>query len=309
LSRSRADVALVVLTLDAGEPWREWLAALGRQSVVPGQFLVIDSRSGDRTVELAREHGFRVHEVDPRTFDHGGTRQLALGLLPDPDFLVFMTQDAVLADPEALARIVDCVATDGIGAAYGRQLPRPGARPIEAHARLFNYPERSQRRSFADAARYGVKAVFFSDAFAAFRRRALEAVGGFPTRTIVGEDSVVAAKLLLAGWDVAYCAEARVHHSHSYSVGQELRRYFDMGVFHGREGWIRERFGKADGEGLRYVRSELAYLARRAPGSIPPAVAHTVAKLVGYKLGLAERYLPDWVKPRLSMQRSFWLEQ
>lgn len=305
-SRARPDVGLVVLTMNGGEPFKGWLAELEHQSVRPGQLLAIDTSSSDGTPAAAREHGFRVHTVELRAFDHGGSRQLAVELLPDVDFIVFMTQDAVLANADALERIIECVAAEGVGAAYGRQLPRPGATPIEAHARLFNYGERSYRRSLADADRFGIKSVFFSDSFSAFRRSALLAVGGFPSHVIMSEDSYLAAKLLLAGWDVAYCAEACVHHSHAYSLKQQFRRYFDMGVFHEREGWIGQHFGKAYGEGLRFVRSELEYLVRQDPASIPPAMVYTAAKLLGYRLGLAERLLPRWVKPHLSMYRQFW---
>ncbi|MFE0678513.1 hypothetical protein ACFW26_34910, partial [Streptomyces sp. NPDC058867] len=46
-----------------------------------------------------------------------------------------------------------------------------------------------------------------------------------------------------------------VHHSHSYSIGEEFRRYFDVGVMHARAPWLLDRFGKAEGEGKRFVQS------------------------------------------------------
>lgn len=38
--------------------------------------------------------------------------------------------------------------------------------------------------------------------------------------------------MVLAGWYNAYCAEAKVYHSHNYTILQEVRRYFDTGAFH-----------------------------------------------------------------------------
>ena len=74
---------------------------------------------------------------------------------------------------------------------------------------------------------------------------------------IMAEDSLAAAKLLLAGWRIAYVAEAMVNHSHSFSIGEEFRRYFDIGVYHNRESWLTGNFGKPGGEGKRFVLSEL----------------------------------------------------
>ena len=112
----------------------------------------------------------------------------------------------------------------------------------------------------ADAAELGIKAAFMSNSFAAYRREALMAVGGFPKHVIFAEDMYVAAKMLMAGWKVVYEGSACCRHSHNYTIIEEFRRYFDMGVFHAREPWIRENFGGAGGEGLRYVKSELKYL-------------------------------------------------
>ena len=127
-----------------------------------------------------------------------------------------------------------------------------------ARARRFNYPPLSRTKRLADAAELGIKTCFSSDSFAAYRHAALKAVGGFPADVIGTEDAHVAGRLLLAGWAVRYEADARVHHSHDYGLLEEMRRYFDIGVFYGRERWIAEHFGRAGGEGRRFLRSELA---------------------------------------------------
>lgn len=74
---------------------------------------------------------------------------------------------------------------------------------------------------------------------------------------IGSEDAYVAARMLLAGYQVRYAASAQVYHSHDYRLLEEFRRYFDIGVFYGREPWIRQAFGDAGGEGKRYVLAEL----------------------------------------------------
>ncbi len=300
------EVGLFVPTRNGGVVFRRFLEALEQQTLRPGNLLVVDSSSEDGTPDLAQRYGFQVIRMSPEAFDHGGVRQFALEHMREADFLVFMTQDAVLASPDALEKLLGAFQDASVGAAYGRQVPRPGANPIEAHARLFNYPSVSEVRDFSAIAGRGLKAAFLSNSFAAYRRRALEAVGGFPRRIVMGEDAVVGAKLLLSGWKIAYQAEAWVYHSHAYTLAQELRRYFDVGAFHAQEAWLLQRIGKPEGEGLRYVRSEIAYLLRRNPLLIPEALLRSALRYAGYRLGRAEALLPPRFKPLLSLNPAYW---
>jgi rhamnosyltransferase len=296
---------VVVPTLNAAKEWAPFRAGL-LAAVPPEQVLVIDSSSMDGTAALAGQAGFLVHSIPRAEFNHGATRQLAADMLRDAEILVYMTQDAVLAAPEAISKLLSAFDDPRVGSACGRQLPRPGAVPVEAHARTFNYPPVSSVRSFADRERFGIKSVFLSNSFAAYRRSALMSVGGFPTDVIFGEDMIVAAKLLLAGYNNAYVAEACVYHSHSYTHLQEFKRYFDVGVLHAREHELLGQFGGANGEGRRFVVSELRYLMGRAPLSIPGAIVRTAGKLAGYRLGKAEGRLTPSLKSRLSMNAGYW---
>lgn len=300
-------VALVIPTLNAAKHLDSLLPALQAQSFQPRTVLVIDSSSTDDTVDRFRAAGAEVVVIPRAQFDHGGTRQRAVNRLsPRIEVIVFLTQDAVPADGETIARIVGAFADPEVGVAYGRQLPHHGAGAIEAHARLFNYPPESVVLRPQDAAAAGIKATFCSNSFAAYRRRALEMVGGFPSGTIFGEDAAATGRMLLSGWAKAYVAEAQVHHSHSYGLGEEFRRYFDVGVMHARAPWLLERFGKAEGEGRRFVQSELRHLARHEPKAIPSAILRTAIKLAAYHCGRREARIPRPLKRRISLNRRYW---
>lgn len=299
-------IGMLIPLRNGGALWRRWLEAFATQTQKPGKVLVIDSASTDGSAELARAAGFIVHAIPRGRFNHGATRQLGAEMLADAEILVLMTQDAVLAAPDALEKLVASLSSERTGAAYGRQLPHPDGGALGAHARLFNYPNSGAEKTLADAPRLGIKTAFLSDSFAAYRRRALMEVGGFPADIILGEDTFVAAKLLLNGWKINYCAEAQVFHSHDYTLGQEFGRYFDTGVFHGREPWIRQEFGQPAGEGVRFVHSELRFLARTQPTLIPSALARAALKYAGYKLGTLERHWPLWLKRRLSLHAGYW---
>ena len=277
--------AIFIPTLNASGAWSEFVAALKSQELFPSEVIVIDSESLDNTAELAEQAGFRVLRIARKDFGHGRTRQLAASLAPDAEVLVYMTQDAVLANSMAIEELLRPFEDDKVGAVYGRQLPRQGAGPIEAHARLFNYPPASEVRSIESSKTKGFKSIFFSNSFGAYRRKALEEVGGFPEDVNFGEDTVVAARLLLAGWKIAYAADAEVYHSHAYSIFDEFRRYFLVGELHATHPWMMKEFGEASGEGLRFVLSECKYLAGVAPHLIPGSLIRSASKIIGYQIG------------------------
>lgn len=245
-------------------------------------------------------------KIDAKTFNHGGTRQMGADMFPDKDIYIFLTQDAILADEYAINNIVEVFNNDNVGCAYGRQLPHKGATIFATHARLFNYKNESYIYSVEDKEKYGMKTAFNSNSFAAYRRKALKDVGGFPTNTILSEDMYVTAKMLLKNWSVAYCADAKVYHSHNYTIWQEFKRYFDIGVFHAREAWIREIFGKAEGEGKKFVVSEVKMLMKNNPLLLIEMVFRDGMKFLGYRLGIKEKYLPINIKKKISMTKSYW---
>lgn len=284
-----ASIAVIIPTLNGASWWDKLVQAIRAQGLAPRQVLVVDSQSEDGTMEAARDCGFLVEQIGRTTFNHGGTRQWALQFFPRAQIVVYLTQDAILASENALAILLRAFDDPRVGAAYGRQLPRPGANPIEAHARLFNYPPISSIQSLEDKATMRFKTIFFSNSFGAYRKSALEQAGGFPKESNFGEDTVVAARLLQSGWRIAYVAEAQTYHSHAYSFSEEFRRYYKIGKLHGSEPWLVREFGNASGEGRRFVLSEIGYLLPRAPRLIPEAILRSGLKYLGYQRGRRNR--------------------
>lgn len=299
-------MALCLLTLNATRTLPALLDSLALQTRQPDYWLVIDSESEDDTVAQCQMAGACVKRYPRADFDHAGTRQWALNQLTHYEIVVFITQDILFAHPDSLAQLCAAFTNPAVHAAYGRQYPHIQATAIAAHARLFNYPATSRHIRLVDKSHLGIKAAFCSDSFAAYRIAALQAVGGFPLRNIVGEDACAVGKLLLAGGEVAYCAEAGVYHSHNFTVWQELQRYFDIGVFHQEQAWLLATFGRAEGEGWRFLRSEWRYLAQHAPWQWPNAVLRTLAKYAGYRLGRHYNHWPRSLCRWLSQSRHYW---
>lgn len=300
-------LAVVIPTLNGGETFLKVLAGLRGQSLAPQTLLVIDSGSVDDTVPQALASGAQVHKIRASEFNHGTTRELGRHLV-QADYYLYMTQDALPAHARVLENLVKPLAgRQDIGLVYGRQLPRPDAHPLEVWNRRFNYPVTSQLKIKADRVHLGLKTVFCSNVCAVYRSSALDAVGGFPP-VIMCEDQYVAARMIEAGYSIYYAAEAPVFHSHNYSLVEEFKRYFDVGVFWGsHEPWIVDHFGAAGSEGCRLFREGRRYLIRSGkPHLIPYLMLRLLSKFVGYQLGSRERFLPLSLKSRLSLHRDYW---
>lgn len=271
----------------------------------PDLVLFIDSNSSDLTKEIAAKD-FEVVSIATVNFDHGGTRSLVKDLT-EGDIIVYLTQDVLTLSSEDIVRLVAVFEDESIGAAYGRQLPYPETNLFGKHLREFNYQDNSYVRSMEDKNKYGIKTAFLSNSFAAYRRSALDKIDWFKDGLILGEDTYAGANLLKAGYKLAYVANAQVYHSHNYSVWEEFKRYFDIGVFHQMESWILKEFGKPEGEGIRYLKSELFFLFKhKAYYLIPEFFIRNGMKFFGYKLGKHYKKLPkSWVKA-FSMHHHWW---
>ncbi|MCO8121620.1 glycosyltransferase [Stieleria sp. TO1_6] len=306
-NRTPTRYGLVVPTYNAGDHARHFLDGVSTQTLHVHRKLAIDSSSRDGTANLFRDQGFEVISIPTSQFDHGGTRQQGVEALEDVDVIVFATQDIQFSNQVSLANLVSVFDEfDDVAASYGRQLPHLDADVFAAHARNFNYPPKSEIRGIGDAKRLGVKAAFISNSFSAYRRTDLCNIGGFPSPSLFGEDFCVALKFLHNNLRIAYQADACVRHSHNYSIAQEFSRYFDIGVLYAQQQQSLAKIGKPDGEGMRYLRSELAIA--KAHGWMTPihSLMRCGAKFTGYKIGRHYSVIPRSVCQRLSMYPPYW---
>lgn len=301
------NVSLIIPTYNGESTLRELFAVLHYQTLQPDETLVVDSTSTDKSVDVCTSHGADVTVIPQNSFDHGGTRtmlaQRAVG-----EFLLFFTQDAIPTTRDAVERLIQPMVDDpAVACTYGRQLPDKNAGFPAAHLRGFNYPPESTVRRYADRDQLGIRTIFTSNSFAAYRRSALEEVGYFKNGLIFGEDTCTVGRLLQAGYAIAYVADATVYHSHDYSLDEEFRRSFDIGVLHISECELFEDFGNAESRGREYVKSGLQELwKRKRYAELADFAARTLIKYAGYKLGRNYAMLPSALVPELSMHKSWW---
>ena len=298
-------ISIIIPTYNAEQYLPQLLKRLKIQTVT-FELIIIDSSSTDDTVNIARGYTQNVIVIPQNEFDHGGTRTKAAKIARGEIF-VFLTQDALPFDNKTIENIVTVFKDNSVAAAYGRQLSYEHTSLFGKHLREFNYTDTSYLRTIKDKEQYGIKTAFLSDSFAAYRKEALESIGWFKDGLILGEDSYAGAKMLLAGHALAYVSNAKVYHSHSYTITEEFKRYFDIGVFHQCESWILKTFGKPEGEGMKYIKSEFNYLLKQnAWYRMPEFFIRNGMKYLGYKMGQHYKRFPLWVIKKLSMHHRWW---
>ena len=307
MTTANLKISVIVPTLNGAQDLQRLLQSLQSQTCPPEEIIVIDSASDDRTVAIARQAGVHVIQIQRQEFDHGHTRNLAASQAHG-EVLVFMTQDALPANDRLLECLTLPLQQREIVACYARQLPRATSPITEQFARHYNYPDQSHVTSASDIERKGIKAFFFSNVCSAIKRDSFERVGQFPVNVIMNEDMIMAAQLLQQGYQIAYAAEAQVIHAHDYSLWQQFKRNFDIGVALRQHRDILSG-AKTGGAGIKFVRQQFGYLWQTGHRlAILQAFGELFAKYGGYRLGQAYRWLPRSVCWRVSNHRGFWLK-
>jgi rhamnosyltransferase len=302
-------ISVVIPTYNAEDYIVKLLDKIKHQELQPDEVIVIDSSSSDNTVKLVQDFGFEPIIISQADFDHGGTRNIA-AKKSIGDIIIMLTQDALPADNLAFTNIVKPFVDENVSAVCGRQIAYDNTGPMGKHLRYFNYSSISSVRNLNDIHIYGIKTIFLSDSFDAYRRKDLKKIGWFKNNILFGEDSLACANFILSGKSVAYAADAVVYHSHDYTLLQDFYRYFDVGAFHKMEENIFLQFPSAEGEGFRFVKSEILYFFKNKKYLLLLLLPIRIfCKLLGYKLGKNFHRLPARLIPKLSMAPWWWNKQ
>jgi rhamnosyltransferase len=245
-----------------------------------------------------------IKKVD---FDHGGTRNYGASL-SQADIILFMTQDAVPGDKELIKNLIQPLKNVKVAASYGRQLAGDKAGVIEQYTRIFNYPEVNSIKSIEDLPRLGIKTYFCSNVCAAYNRDIYNKLGGFVLKTIFNEDMIMAASIIKAGYSIAYSAEAKVYHSHTYTYRQQFKRNFDLAVSQKQYSNIFSSV-KSESEGIKLIKKTAKYLIENKHWlMIPDLILQSGFKYLGYLAGKQYERLPVWLIRKFSMNPGYWIE-
>ena len=236
--RSPLDPSLTLSVVLVGhneeKPLRACVESLAEQTFASQrgrmQVVVVDDGSTDRMSEIARrlQHEGKVHQA-LRLEQRGGKSagvNLALSVCSG-DIIVISDIDTTL-DRNAFSELLSYFSDPRVGAVSGNLGVRNGSVSLLTRFQAIEYAiGLSLGRCIADA--LGTLSVI-SGAFGAFRRAAIESVGGQDVE--VGEDADLTMKLRRAGWRLRFAPEARaltdVPETVSGFIAQRLR--WDRGL-------------------------------------------------------------------------------
>jgi glycosyltransferase involved in cell wall biosynthesis len=233
-----ADVTVAIPVYNGARYLDEVLTAVRAQRTDrEAELLIVDSGSGDGSLEIAERHGARIHRIPQREFSHGGTRNLAMRLA-EGEHVAFLTQDATPAHDGWLAALLEGFEQAGdVALVFGPHDPRPDAShmikcEMERHFATFgdgaSIDVQRLGHSAAEIAayrRFPGRLTFFSDVNGCVAKWAWREI---PYRSVpYAEDQLLGREMIEAGYAKAYHPLARVIHSHDYPPVAFLRRYFD----------------------------------------------------------------------------------
>lgn len=309
-------VTVIIPVKNGGSLLRECLSAVfSQQTDFPYEVLCVDSGSRDDSVDIIRSFPARLLQIEPSTFGHGRTRNLAIQNSHSP-FVALITQDAVPDDTAWLRELIAPMReNEEVAGVFGRHKPHPGCIPSEAlmlerHFANFGADTTLFRilpgpEGWAHYEAHKSYYRFFSDNNAALRRSVWARI---PYRDVeFMEDQLWGADILEAGYVKAYAPRSVVRHSHNYSPLTQARRTFDEARFH------REYFDSAHLPGIRALLRDKLHQAKQDvhrlmndpnESSRLSKAALTLGRDLGQGLGwfLGDRYelLPKGLVRRIS---------
>jgi GT2 family glycosyltransferase len=213
-------VSVIVCAYNAAETIEDCLSSLGRLTYPDFEVIVIDDGSRDCTADVARRHAFvRLVEIE-----RGGLSVARnAGLACARGEIVAYTDADVRVDPEWLTHLVQpFLASDVVGAGGPNVVPADDPWMAQCVARAPGGPTH----------------VLLDDRIAehvpgcnmAFRREALQAIGGFnPIFLRAGDDVDVCWRLQARGWSIGFQPAALVWHHHRASIRTYCRQQIGYG--------------------------------------------------------------------------------
>jgi rhamnosyltransferase len=279
-------VSIIVRSFNEGWALRHTLPALRWQNYRNFELIVIDSGSSDGSQELIRAVS-PDHFIQLRPQEYNPSRVMNRGMdLARAELAIFLNADATPVDQNWLRPLVTALFDRGTAAVYGRQIPRPDCRAVYAC---------DYERCFGPNREAGQWEHFFSMVSSGLRKD-IWSRRGFLEKMQYSEDDEYTRWCRAQGYNVVYCAESVVIHSHNYTPAQAYRRSYGEGralaaVWEhepGRLNWPRTVLGGW----LSDIRRDLLFCARHRrllqwPHALRIRWNQRRARLAGFRDGWA----------------------
>lgn len=242
----------------------------------------IVTKSEDHTEELLKKMQANYCVIGKEEFSHSLTREKE-AFHSTADILVFITQDIKIEKKDWLYHLTKDIASGKVAAAYSRQLCDNDS--IEKYTREKNYPNQSKVISKEDIEQLGLETFFFSDASSAICREIFVKLKGYDGKDLpISEDMYLAYKLIMNGYQIKYCADSEVIHSHQFTLKQLYNRYKLTGKFFKQNAYL-DKYGtnQSGGKMAMYIFKRI--LQDKNVKAMIRFLPDMAARWVGMKIG------------------------
>ena len=281
-----ADPLITIVLRSFNEGWalRETLPAVAAQEYTNWELIVIDSGSTDGSMDLLRQASPRCL-IHIRPEEYNPSRVMNWGMeLAKGDFGIFLNADATPQGKNWLRPLVQALQDPRTAAVFGRQVPRPNCQAVFA----VDY-----ERCFGPQRETAAWDHFFSMVSSGIRKD-IWSQRGFLEKMQYSEDDEYTRWCKAQGYQVVYCPESVVMHSHNYTLPQAYRRSYGearalAAVWSGNPGEINWWRTVALGW-LADARRDLRFCARNRrlrefPHALRVRARQRRAKLAGFRDG------------------------
>lgn len=299
--------SIFIPTKNAGKEFRMVLDQISKQNEKNFEIIIVDSGSKDHTLKIAENFAkqnenisVQIHNILPKEFGHGKTRNLALKYSKAP-YIVFLTQDAIPTNEYWLSHLLSNFKDPKVAGVFSRQIPKKNAREKEKFCYNYYFPD---KKIIVPSGNDNLlKIMFFSNASSCIKKTVLQKYP-FNETIIMTEDQEWAKKIIKKGYKKVYEPKSSVIHSHNYSLKQTFQRYFDSAVS------INQILKKDFKEYVKYAKDypikELRYILRRKPGLFARLILENIIKIIATNLGKNGKIIPSSLKKIFSMHKYYW---
>jgi rhamnosyltransferase len=213
-----ADPRVTIIMRSYNEAWalKDTLPALRSQDYANWELIVFDSGSSDGSVDLIRAAAPK-HFIQLLPHEYNPSRVMNQGMaLAETETVIFLNADATPQDTDWLRPLAKALENPRTAAAFGRQIPRPDCEAVYAC---------DYERCFGPARESASWEHFFSMVSSGLRKD-IWSRRGFLESMQYSEDDEYTRWCRAQGYDIVYCPDSVVMHSHNYTPRQAYKRSF-----------------------------------------------------------------------------------